>query len=353
MDPEAHSKLLSILNQAKNRNAFLSNVVDPDALWDFFFETGFIYPKKYAFVQNNKEKIKAVYEKLYTHCPSIARHFVYQENGRILGHMAIVRYFANSWMIHHHAANTSFSNQAGIEVLRQINHYCNDTYKIHSAHLDLVFCYFRPENKFPLKVFGGAAWYMKNQKGCSIDDYAYFHCQKMFNNDLDLPEQWKLVKTRHEDLMELDVFYDHESGGLMLHALGLETEAQGQDDSEEEYRRLGFKKARYLYSLKKGGHLKAIALVSISDIGLNLSDLTNCIHFIVLDAQDLSKEIFYLALSMLSTKYEQIEMPVLLYPSSYAKFFSINYEKKYSLWALNLQCVDGYLGFINRLIRKY
>jgi hypothetical protein len=353
MDPEAHSKLLSILNQAKNRNAFLSNVVDPDALWNFFFETGFIYPKKYAYIQNNKEKIKAVYEKLYTQCPSIARHFVYQENGRILGHMAIVRYFANSWMIHHHAANTAYSNQAGIEVLRQINHYCNDTYKIHSAHLDLVFCYFRPENKFPMKVFGGAAWYMKDPQGCSVDTYAYFHCQKMFNSDLDLQEPWELVKTCREDLMELEIFCHQESGGLMLHALGLEPDAQNHDDVAEEYLRLGFKKERYLYSLKKDGNLKAIAMINISDIGLNLSDLSSCIHFIVLDSRDLSGEIFNSAISMLAVNYEQDQIPVLIYPVSYAEQQGIKFEKQYTMWSLNLHCIDAYLKFTTRLLRNY
>ncbi|RJQ52906.1 MAG: PilZ domain-containing protein [Desulfobacteraceae bacterium] len=353
MNPEAHSKLLSILNQAKNRNAFLSNVVDPDALWDFFFETGFIYPKKYAFIQNNKEKIKAVYEKLYTQCPSIARHFVCQEKGRILGHMSMVRHCGNSWMIHHHAANASAYNQAGVVVLNQLNHYLNDTYKIYSAHLDLIFCYFRPENKFPMKVFGGAAWYMKDPKGCSLDTFAYFHCKKMFNNDLDLPEPWKLVKTCPEDLMELDIFYHHESGGLMLHALGLEPNLQDHDEVAEEYKRLGFKKARYLYSLKKEDGLKAIVLVNVSDIGLNLSDLTNCIHFIVLDPRDLPREIFHSAISMLAVNYEQDEMPVLIYPISYAEEQGIGFEKQYTLLSLNLHCFDAFLTFTSRLLRKY
>ena len=82
--------------------------------------------------------------------------------------MSMVRFVGNSWMIHHHAANNSAYNQAGIMVLSQIHHYLNDTYKIYSAHLDLVFCYFRPDNKFPLKVFGGAARHMKDLKGCSV-----------------------------------------------------------------------------------------------------------------------------------------------------------------------------------------
>jgi len=352
MDPEDHSRLLAILNQAKDKNSYLSNRVDPDALWDFFFETGFIYPEKYTFVQTNKEKIKAVYEKLYTQCPNIARHFVYQDNGRILGHMSMIRFFGNSWMIHHHAANTAAHNQAGIEVLNQIIHYANDTYKIYSAHLDLVFCYFRPENKFPMKVFGGVSRSMKDAKGSSMDNCAYFHCQKIFNNDLDMAEPWQLVKTRPEDLIELENFYEYVSGGLMLSALGLEPGMLDLNDVSEAYQRLEFKRDRYLYSLKKRGKLKAVALVNISDVGLNLSDLTNCINFIVIDREGLTKDLFYSALSMLSTKYEQSEMPVLLYPVSYADSQSVEYEKQYTLWALNLQYLDPCFKFLSRLLRK-
>ncbi len=361
MDSGDHSRLLAVLNQAKDRNSYISNRIDPDTLWDFFFKSGFIYPKKYAFVQNNKGKIKAVYEKLYTQSPSIARHFVYQDKGHILGHMSMVRFFGNSWMIQHHAADKSANNKAGLKVLSQIHHYLNDTYKIYSAHLDLVFCYFRPENKFPLKVFGGAAQYMKNLKGCSSDNNAYFHCQKIFNYERELPENWnrvkknwKLVNTSTEDLLELETFYEHVSGGLMLNALGLEADMLDHDDVSNEFQSLGFKRERYLYSIKKDGKLKGVAVVNISDVGLNLSDLTNCINFIVVDPDGFPKEIFFLVLSTLSIKYEEhTEMPVLLYPLSYADSEGIHYDKQYTLWGLNLQCFDEYLKFVSPLLRRY
>ena len=70
-----------MLHQVQNRNSYVCNDLDLDALWDFLFETGFIYPKKYALIHANKEQIKQTYQKLYTRSPEIARHFVYQENG--------------------------------------------------------------------------------------------------------------------------------------------------------------------------------------------------------------------------------------------------------------------------------
>jgi hypothetical protein len=358
MDMEDHSKLLALLNQAKNKNTYISNKVDPDDLWNFFFETGFIYPKKYAFVQANKEKIKSTYEKLYTQSPSIARHFVYQENGRILGHLSMLRFIGNSWMIHHHAANEGASgrdglfNRAGLFVLSQMHNYVNDTYRIYSAHLDLVFCYFRPENKFPNRVFGGATRYMKAPKACSADNYAYFHLDKKYDIELKMPTPWELLKTQTEDLTELETFYEHISGGLMLNTLGLEPDVMIHDGVTREYQRHGFTRANHLYSLKMDGKLKAIIMVNISDIGLNLSDLINCIHVIVLDPEDLSKNVLYFILSNICNKLNQHDIPVLLYPVDYADSVKIPYEKQYTLWAMNLQYLDPYFKFIKRLLRS-
>ena len=113
-----HVKLLAMLHQVKDKNSYLCNDLDLDALWDFLFETGFIYPKKYALIHKNKEQIKQTYEKLYTRSPEIARHFVYQDNGAILGHMAMVRFWKSSWLIHHHAARKSALNRAGLDRAR-------------------------------------------------------------------------------------------------------------------------------------------------------------------------------------------------------------------------------------------
>ena len=115
--------MLAMLHQVQDKNSYICNDLDLDALWDFLFETGFIYPKKYALIHNSKEQIKQTYEKLYTRSPEIARHFVYQDNGVILGHMAMLRFWQNSWLIHHHAARKSALNKAGLIVLDQIGRF--------------------------------------------------------------------------------------------------------------------------------------------------------------------------------------------------------------------------------------
>jgi hypothetical protein len=351
MDIQHHSNLLAFLHQVKNKNSYVCNPLDLDALWQFFFETGFIYPEKYATIETNKNQIKQTYKKLYIQSPNIARHFTYQENNRIFGHLAIVRFYENTWLIHHHAARKSILNRAGLIVLNQIGNFSYDSHRLHSLHMDFVMCYFRPDNKFPNRVFGGAAKHIGNPKCCSIDRFAYLHHRYIVNHESNLSSPCELSVTQPEDFIELENFYEHNSGGLMLKALDLAREKLYEDELSKEYKKLGFKRKKHFFSLKKRGNLKAVNMVMISDIGLNLSSLTNCIKVFVLDPNDLPKDTLNGMISIIFKKLGRQDMPVLVYPASYVEHSTIPYEKQYILWVLNTTYSDAYFSYVNRLLR--
>jgi hypothetical protein len=352
MDIGDHLGLLSILHQVSNGDSYICTSVDMDALWNFFFDAGFIYPEKYAFFQANKETVKKTYERLYSHSPHIARHFICQEEGTILGHMAMVRFYENSWLIHHHAANRSQYMKAGLNVLNQIGRFINDSHNLYSAHMKYVFCYFRPNNKFPERVFGGLARELKDPAGCSLDTFAYFHIQRSFRSEEKLPGLWELAKTQTGDIRELQSFYGQESGGLMLNALDLAADSIDRNQLSREYQKLNFKRDSHLFSLKKNESLKAIIMVNISDVGLNMSNLTNCINVFVLDGDELPRDVLNASLDKLSSYYDEQEIPVLLYPLAYAESHDIRYEKTYTLWVLNMQHTDHYFKYLASLIKS-
>jgi hypothetical protein len=354
MDIREHVNLLALLYLAKNKNSYMSNRVNTEELWQFFFETGFIYPEKYTFVQANKSLLKEMYDKLYTENPSIARHFIYHEKGSILGHMAMLRFYEKSWLVHHHAANKSESTNGGLVVLAQLAQSINDSYNLHSAHMNYIICYYRPDNKFPNRVFGTAVKLINDKKGCSLDTFAYLHYHRALADDWNFAGPWALSRATADDLLELESFYEQESGGLMLHALNLEPDMVDCDELEKEYQRLGFVKKRHCYTLKKLGNIKAVVTVNLSDVGLNLSDLTNCIQVVVLDQENFPQEIVFLMLSILTHKYDQNDIPVLVYPVSYADASGISYDKKYSLWALNIQDnAPHFLKYLAELLDRH
>jgi hypothetical protein len=351
MDIGDHLKLISMLHQAKNKNSYICNDVDLDALWNFFFETGFIYPDKYAAIQKNKKQIKETYAKIYTRNPHIARHFIYQDKGTIYGHMAMIRFYQSAWMIHHHAARKSALNKAGLIVLDQIGRMINDSHRLYSLHMDYMMCYFRPDNKFPNRVFGGAARNINDPKGCSLDGFAYQQFNNPQRSTSELPAGWQITDTRSEDLEELAGFYEHISGGLMLEALDLKPEKLGCQELSQEYAKLGLIRQRQLFSLTYNNQLKAVFLVNQSDVGLNLSDITNCVKAFVTDPQEFSSKIFEAAIARIAAITKKKDFPTLIYPAVYADENDIPYEKTYNIWVCSLQYSDAYFRYLKRLVR--
>lgn len=353
MTPDEHAKLLSMLYQTLNDKSYFCGTVDLDTPWRFFFETGFIYPNKYRLFQKNKESIKQTYKKLYIETSEIARHFVYQDKGRIHGHVAMLRFYNNAWLIHHHAACKTGQTRAGLVVLNQIGRFINDSHRLRSLHMQFVFCYYRPENRFPARVFGGSARSIGDRQGCSTDSFAYYLFRSSYGSRGKLAAPWHLVKTDKDDLLQLERQYRHNSGGLMLKALNLEPEAEHLGSLVSAYTQNGFMRGRYLVSLKRGKALEAIFMLNIADVGLNLSDLTNSITAIIIDAKNLTKEILHNVLATQMEVYAQEEIPVLLYPQSYAAESGLSTEKDYVLWILNMRYTDRYFKFMHRILGRF
>ena len=351
-----HLRLLNLIHRVGEPFSYSSSPLDMDMLWRFFFETGFIYPQKYAHFQANKEAIKNTYKKLYADQPDIARYFVYQVNGKILAHMAMLRFYPNTWLVHHHAANTAGSVRAGLVVLQQLLRFINDTYRLTSMHLNFAMCYYRPENKFPNRVFGGAARAIGDQSLCSVDIMAYFHLAKVKGRHHRLVAPWTLSKARSEDLDQLAAHYKALSGGLMIPSLELAEDIEIESRQlSEAYQRIGLKRHCRLFTLKRDGLQKAVIMINVSNLGLNMSDLTNCMTVWVTDADPLPKDLLMAALGRLAEVYESPEVPVLLYPEAYALDQQIAVEKRYALWVHSLKSLEklnayikSVLNFINR-----
>ena len=352
MEVSDHTRLLALLHRADNRSKGVSPKIDLDQLWEFFFSSGFIYPQKYQSLQKYRDEFKETYAKLYDSAPEIARHFIYQENNRIVGHMAMLRQFSNSWLIHHHAADRTHSKTAGLETLRLVGETVNEAQALYSAHMDYVMCFFRPDNKFPQKIFGGVVNHYEDSSLCSIDTFDYFHYRKKYDMKWRDGGAWELTPAKEEDLLDLEAFYRNKSGGLILQAMDLTPQDQEDTSLQESYQRAGFQRQQSLFALQKEGRTIAIFMLLRTEVGLNLSNLTNAITVFVLDNKALPREAFFTAVSMLTSKYPHDEVPILTYPPDYTASQSIEVEKQYNLWILGCQHLDPYFEFCNNYFKR-
>lgn len=339
MPIDEHVQLLGLLQHACDPNAYICDNVDMEDLWHFFFESGFIYPQKYKHLQENKERAKQVYQTLYTENPNIARHFIYRDKGTILGHISTLRFYEKAWMIHHHAAKGTKGRKAGIAVLNQIGSFINDSHSIYSMHMDYVICYFRPENRFPQRVFGGVTEQLNDPKSCSIDTFVYYHNDMATSGNWDLTGPWEIKKASTEDLLDFAAYYENQSGGLLINALDLEPESLGQDNLSVEYENIGIKKDREVFAFKMNGQLKAILILNISDIAINLSELTNSLKVFVLDERTPIKAL-NCAITLIAGKSPYPNIPKLIFPVKYADDNALTYEKLYCLWIFKTKNSD-------------
>ncbi len=347
MDIHAYSSLTHVLTNALDPYANVSSDVNMEALWEFFFETGFIYPKKYRVIQHQRAEFKETYKKLYQDNPEVARHFTYQKNGRIYGHVSMVRAYERAWMIQHHAAKAMENRRTGFMVLKLIMHYLNDMHRLPSANMDYAMCYFRPENKFPDRVFGGFARELKDPHGCSLDLFAYLPYTHLSLGPK-LPEGWTLTPSTDLDLWEYERIYRDQSDGLLLEALGLVPPVTGHDTLEELYARMGLVRKCGIFSLSYQGDLCAVLVANQSNMGFNLSELLNGIKVLVAKPDALPWTVLSVAISQLAGDYPMERVPVLFYPTSYVEGREVPFEKYYQLWILSVQWGNEYLEYVQR-----
>ncbi len=350
MDFRSYRHLSHIMVHSGHQQARFSSDVEMDALWEFFFETGFIYPKKYHHLQTARDNFKETYQRLYQKDQDIEAHLTCEKNGQIYGHVSIVRAYQRAWMIHHLAARPLNGRRMGLFVLKNLHQFCDGVLRYPSSRMDHLLVYFRPDNYFPNLFFGGFARDIGNPRACSLDTFAYMNyptgrLQSSF------PQGWQLNAFDTHYLPELERFYRNESGGLLLDVLRLRQTDEGQEPIEEIYRRYGFFRQWRLYALLREKTLKAFFIVNHSSPGLNLSELLNSITVIVTDPAGLPWEVLTTALADLTPGYRAENVTLLIYPAKYPSEQGVKVDRQYDLWIIDTQYAAVYLDYMDKKMK--
>ncbi len=349
MDHNSFSAMAELLLRISYPQIYISNEVDVEELWRFFFESGFIYPKKYKMIYGRKDRYRQVYEKLYRKDSEISKHFTIESKGRIIAHISLIRAYSRAWMIHHHASIARYGKRAGLTILRQIMEYLNDLFRIPNINMDYIFSFFRPENRFPNRIFGDFARSTKNKKLCSMDLFAYVYVNSAMGSP-DIPlKSWTIDECKKEDIKELKIFYTKISNGLMIDIFDFDVNEQRS--IEVLYERLGlYRKSKNLV-LKYNNLLKAFIIIDQSSNYLNLSGLLNTVKVIIIDPEDFSFPI----LLFLLNKYTNYNIPdrFLIYPDNYLKLVDKNLIQKYYLWIYNTKLIDEFIKIYNGKYIKF
>ena len=346
-------KLFSFIENETGMSSGVSTVIDPEDLLEFFFEVGFIYPKKYAGLTNSRGRLKEILSRLYIDTPSISQHFVRYDKGVIQAHICMVRFYERAWVVHHHTAIGGWG--AGSAVLTQIFRYIHNYSALPSSGMDYVMTYYRPENRFPDRVLGGLVRLLATPSLCWIDPFAYLHLRfdrsvKESHDDW----KWQFEPVSRNDLLELEAFYKSVSGGLTLKAFGLEAADLEREtvNLDLEFEKAGLRRRKSFFALRSEGRLKAVVMSLDSDVGLNMSNLMKSMHVFVLGKQGLPFDFLIRQLNRLSCLYDELEIPILLFPSSYVTDQGVIPEKTYNLLTFSVSVGEQFVQFVERMTKR-
>lgn len=275
--------LLKAIYRAKQQNVsikiFDANNQDYDLIWEFFFESGFIYEEKRKNLQRFAGCMLETYSRLLASENLLIKKVLYKESEEIKGHISAVRFYDHAWIVQHLAGLNSLNASISKTMLLEMIEFFRSFGEDRKGQPAYITCFFRPGNQYPKLVFGETKNLIDNAEICgsTLLDYCVLktgtpHLEALPGVvDQDIP-----VKPATED--DLEAFE-----GLLLeqgyHSLmrieNLCIEGIQNLSISEEYRKIGLYRDRKLFVAHGPNGEKAYAVCNYSSPGINLSELTN------------------------------------------------------------------------------
>ncbi|HPV48722.1 MAG TPA: hypothetical protein PLB14_03375 [Smithellaceae bacterium] len=344
MDLETYTLLSRIIWASSGARIGIASEAEMDTLWEFMIEAGYFDQEQYGNNGVKPDFFKESYLRLYGSHQNIARQIIYKTNGKINGHIAMLRAYEPAWLIHHYAADRRNEGSPFLSFLKDVINYLAPFHRQQTAVADYFMAYYTPERDGAAKFFNYFARHANNGKMCSVDSFAAMHFRKKIAQKL--PEGWVLRECTLDDLFKLKEFYEATAGGLLIEAMGVNAPAEALKKS---FAAAGFRREYRTYCLCCQNKQLAFFIVNRSDISTKLDELLNGITAIIIEPDILSWAMFAAAVNNLAVLYDQGTIPLMIYPFYFLPVQNIKVEQERAIWILHTKAADECLSYINKL----
>jgi hypothetical protein len=275
-----------------------------------------------------------------------------RDGEKIIGHVSGVRAYRNTWMSQHLCALNG--HQAGALLnLGQAEYF--------GQNPDLAYfkIFFRPDNRWPARVFGGFARNVADPRLSDLRTFDY----------LQIPLDWsppiepavEVAEASVEDLLIVERYFVGHESSVLLRADDLTREGLALGELNSRYRRLGLQRRRRVLLALRRNEPIAFALVEISSPGINLSELLSTFRvFILPEAGAVGSSDALAARAALVTAsvalYRQAGRPLALglaqagERADYQRL-GIVANKQYSAWTCHRTLYQRFTDHVDRLVR--
>ncbi|MBN1622535.1 MAG: PilZ domain-containing protein [Endomicrobiales bacterium] len=272
-------KELNFISRAKqkiiNSRLFDADYENSEDLWEFLFETGFIYQEKRKQIQKYSDSILDTNKKLLAPSP-IFKSIIYKDDNSIKGYISAVKFYDNTWVVQHLTGKKTENAETGKVVFYAMMDYFLDTKVNQRVNSNFLTGIFRPNNLFSSIVLGDIKELINNRNIYDIINYDFCVLKEDFNKHNSFGDKYICKEANAEDLKELEKVLIQQGHFNMIRVEGLNYENILNLRIQKDFQKLGLYRYRRVFLVKnrKKENL-AYAICEYSSPGINLSNLTN------------------------------------------------------------------------------
>lgn len=253
-----------------------------DDIWTLLLDSGFLYPEKVARLEPVLPSIQQTVRKLLLANGNLMATAVMRNEKTLEAHMSILRWCEQTWIVQHLAALPMSARRlcASAQLTLGFTQYGQ-------LRPDIVWSkmYFRPNNLWPARVFGG---YAKRITGPATSDLRTFHylVAPTAASSSRLSAGIEVRAGGQEDKVMIEDWFTARGRTVEVQANQLQASCDGLEKLSQEYEQAGLLRRRESIIAERNGRATGFALLEIASLGMNFSELTNSFTVHLMDDTD-------------------------------------------------------------------
>jgi len=321
-----------------------------DKLWQFFLQTNFMYPEKQRKLVPILPDIRRTFHLANARPNRVFKSVVFTRGNDIDGYVSGLRAYRNTWMSQHLAA-------AGGGRGGRLLNFGLAEYFGQNVDLEYFKIFYRPENRWPARVFGGFA---RNVDDLQVSDLRIFGYFTLPTEPAVVPPapEIEVIEPAAGDLALVERHFVASERGLMLRADDLTRGSLGLVELNEEYAKLGLERHRRILLAVDRGVPAGFALAEVSSPGLNLSELLSAFSIHLFEENERAPQVRHALVRSLLRLYREAGRPfaVGLVPSEHLgryQHLSLRSVKRYACWTCHRSLYLRFCDHVDRIVEAY
>lgn len=243
-----------------------------EEVWKLFLDSGFLYPDKVSRLQPVLPEIQQTVRSLLRENGNLLCTVVLRNETALDAQLSMLRWCESTWMVQHLAALplTARTLDASAQLMLGFAYYA----RLRQEDMDWAKAYFRPNNAWPSRVFGGFAKRIDDPQTSDFRTYHYLVAPAHSASPA-APDGVEVRPAVADELPLVEDWYRSRGRNVEIAANQLDASSVRLTQLEDTYRLGGLKRSREILVAQRAGRIAGFALLEVSSIGMNFSELTN------------------------------------------------------------------------------